>query len=120
MRCGTYIRKHIESQIQGIDSEEEWVGWEKWEETETDFDVRAGDRYAIYSFYMLSAVYYIVCVWLAVSFAFNVCDLAGIGALLAYGLLGIRVALLLHGGIRLCTTTKGERSTDPYGGKTVV
>jgi hypothetical protein len=101
MRCGCYIRKHIESQIPVL-------GWEEWEETETEFDVRAADRYSVYSFYVLSAVYYVVCVWLAVSFAFTVGVPVGIGAIFVYAALGIAVATALCRRIRFGTTTKAE------------
>ncbi len=65
MRCGQYIREHIEAKIPDI------TGWETWEEQRDDNGGgRIGDRRIVdnllnYGFYLLSGLYYVVSVYLA-------------------------------------------------------
>jgi hypothetical protein len=64
MRCGRYIRCHIEPAINPS-----LVGWEMWLEREDGSDKRSVDRLLTYSFYVLSVAYFIISVFLAVKFA---------------------------------------------------
>ncbi len=104
MRCGRYIRLHIEPKIPEV------TGWEVWLEKPSEFNPRAVDHYVIYSFYLLSALYYIVSVYLAASIAFVTYDLVGLAvALGVYIALGIGIAILLVLKVKATTTTKLER-----------
>ena len=100
MRCGRYIRLHIEPAIPEI------MGWETWEEKEktSEFDPRAADKYVIYSFYLLATLYYIVSVYLAASFAYTTYSSIGLTAVLGtYIVLGIWVAILVISRVKATT-----------------
>ena len=115
MRCGRYIRLHIEPYIrlpieptipEGI------MGWETWEEETSEkkktseFDPRAADRYLIYSFYLLATLYYIVSVYLAASFTYTNTTYSLIGLTVVLGTyiaLGIWVAILVIPKVRATT-----------------
>ena len=64
MRCGQFIREHIEPQAEGI------AGWENWEEETQEkgqtIDRRVVDKLVMLSFYALFGVYYIVSVYLGI------------------------------------------------------
>ena len=102
MRCGCYVRENIEPAIlQGSGL----VGWETWLELPREADPRNVDKYMIYSFYVLSIVYFIVAVFLAVQYVAGAYGTAvAIGALAGYGTLGIVGTVLLARGAM--TTSK--------------
>jgi len=58
MRCGRYIRLHIEPHF-------DVLGWEKWLETPDSFHPRSVDKYVSYSFYLLFFVYFAGSVFIA-------------------------------------------------------
>jgi hypothetical protein len=60
MRCGRYIRLHIEPHFPDV------VGWERWLETPSSFQPRSVDRYVSYSFYLLFFVYFVGAAFVAV------------------------------------------------------
>ena len=102
MRCGCYIREHIEPAML---RDSEFVGWEAWLEIPRKPDPRNVDKYMIYSFYVLSIVYFIVAVFLAVQYVAGAYGTAvAIGALAGYGTLGIVGTVLLARGAM--TTSK--------------
>src|SRR3990170_5614549 len=65
MRCGRYIKRHIEPEIRDI------VGWEQWLETKSSWDARSVDKYLSYAFYLLFFVYFVGSVFMAVRFTFT-------------------------------------------------
>lgn len=52
MRCGRYIRQHIESAVQGV------TAWEEWLESRDASDPRTVDKLVAYALYLLMLVYY--------------------------------------------------------------
>ncbi len=82
MRCGRYIRLHIESEIPNL------IGWEKWLESRDPCEPRSVDRYVAYSIYLVLAAYYIASVWVS----FNHCNV-GYGLVPSIVLLGFYVAI---------------------------
>ena len=82
MRCGRYIKHHIETQVQGI------VGWEAWLETTNSFHTRSVDKYLSYAFYLLFLVYFVGSVFIATRFA-----LTEFGMIITSVLLGGYVAI---------------------------
>jgi hypothetical protein len=101
MRCGRYIRLHIEPQIEGV------LGWETWLETPGFFETRDVDKYLSYCFYLLFFVYFVGSIFLAARFAIQ-----QYGQILTSLLLGLYVAigiwfviyLIKH--IRVSTSTR--------------
>ncbi|MEQ8199783.1 MAG: hypothetical protein ABRQ27_17565, partial [Clostridiaceae bacterium] len=62
MRCGRYIREHIEREFM----EEGKKGWEEWLENpgQDGFDSRSTDKYLSYAFYGISILSYIFSLYL--------------------------------------------------------
>lgn len=83
MRCGRYIKHHIEPQVSDM------VGWESWLERTSTFDTRAVDRNMSYAFYLLFLVYFAGSVFMATRFALaefgNLCGAALLGGYFAVG-----------------------------------
>jgi hypothetical protein len=85
MRCGRYIREHIEPAFSTV------VGWETWLEEPKHHDRRSVDRFASGAFFVLFLVYYILSTALACArlrtmygiVAFSV----GLGVYIALGLM---------------------------------
>jgi hypothetical protein len=101
MRCGRYIRLHIESQIEGV------LGWETWLETPGLFETRDVDKYLSYRFYLLFFVYFVGSVFLAARFAIQ--QYGQIAASLLLGLyvaIGIWFVIYLIKHILVSTSTK--------------
>ena len=64
MRCGRYIKQHIEPEINDT------IGWEQWiEDNAGDFDTRSVDKHMFYAFYLLFFVYFAGSVFIACRFA---------------------------------------------------
>ncbi|MGV3572859.1 MAG: hypothetical protein ACO1PB_19875 [Ramlibacter sp.] len=102
MRCGRYIKQHIEPNIQGV------VGWETWLETRSAYDTRAVDKHISYAFYLLFLVYFVGSVFLAVRFAYSI---AGQGYIVGTVLLGFYVAIGVWFLIFLLRSIKVSTST---------
>jgi hypothetical protein len=62
MRCGRYIRLHIEKKVPDI------VGWENWLESDDSCDPRTVDKYVAYSIYIVLAIYYVASIWLCFNY----------------------------------------------------
>jgi hypothetical protein len=103
MRCGRYIKHHIEPNIDDV------IGWETWLETKASWDARSVDKYLSYAFYLLFLVYFVGSVFLAGRFAVE-----GYGEIPAALLLGFYVAvgvwfvIYLVKNIRVSTTTEAD------------
>jgi hypothetical protein len=99
IRCGAYIREHIEKHVPDI------VGWENWLESGRDRGTRSTERYLSIGFYLLFGVYFFGAVLLAWSYAERA---YGANAAYAtaglYGGLGVWFVLHLISAIRLSTT----------------
>lgn len=63
MRCGQYIKEHIEPHV------DEVIGWEKWLSTPDAYRKRTVDLYVFVAFYLLYLVYYCASSYIAVTFA---------------------------------------------------
>lgn len=98
MRCGRYIKNEIEPKIDGV------LGWETWLEQPSPLR-RAVDKYMNYSFYLLSAVYYLLSVVLASEFIELEYGLVGYSVMLGvYVFLGLGLAALLVAKVRSTST----------------
>lgn len=104
MRCGCFIRLHIESTVAEV------KGWETWLESTHELDDRRTvDRYLNYSFFLLSGLYYIASVTLAGELAHSRYGLVGLSVTLGvYVALGIWMATLLIRQVKATTTTRYE------------
>ena len=103
MRCGRYIRLHIEPEIEGV------IGWEKFLETPSEIDPRSVDKYLSYCFYLLFFVYFAGSVFLAGRFSLEQYGLTVHSVLLgAYIAIGIWFLTYLLRSIRVSTRTKLE------------
>ena len=100
MRCGRYIKHHIEPNISDV------IGWEAWLERSSSFDTRAVDRNMSYAFYLLFLVYFAGSVFMATRFA-----LAEFGALWGASLLGSYLAVGVWFLIFLVHNSKVSTST---------
>lgn len=104
MRCGRYIKQHIEPSIQGV------VGWEKWLEEKSPYDTRAVDRHMSYAFYILFLVYFAGSTFLASRFAISEYGLvAGASILSSYIAIGIWFLTFLIVNSRISTSTSLDR-----------
>jgi hypothetical protein len=102
MRCGRYIRLHVEPEVH------DHLGWEAWLEGPDAADPRKVGRYMAYAFYLLLFVYYIV----ATAAAFRATRIVTHGGyvlptmlLLAYVGLGVLFLGILFREIHPTTTT---------------
>ena len=103
MRCGRFIRLHIESQVEDV------IGWEHWLSTPDEFEKRSVDRYLTYSFFLLFIVYYLGSVFFAVQFSINKYGIIPCAVLIGfYVAIGIWFLIFLITKIRVSTTTKTE------------
>jgi hypothetical protein len=103
MRCGRYIKHHIEPQIVGT------VGWEAWLETKSTFDTRAVDNYLSYAFYLLFFVYFAGSVFMAARFSLSEYGVIVAAALLgAYVGIGVWFIVFLLRSSKVSTTTAGD------------
>ncbi|HVT11537.1 MAG TPA: hypothetical protein VHE55_04670 [Fimbriimonadaceae bacterium] len=100
MRCGRYIRTHIENKIHG-------EGWEEWLESKDSCEPRNVDKFVNYCFYGLFFLYYTVAVCLAVQYTADHYSQLATGAIIgAYSAVGVVYAAFLLKAIRLTTSTK--------------
>lgn len=100
MRCGRYIRTHIENKIHG-------EGWEEWLESKDSCEPRNVDKFVNFCFYGLFFLYYTVAVCLAVQYtADHYSQLATGSTIGAYSAIGVVYATFLLKTIRLTTSTK--------------
>src|SRR5712691_8930930 len=65
MRCGRYIKHHIEPDIPDA------VGWEQWLEMSSTWDARSVDKHVSYAFYLLFLVYFVGSAFIAGRFAMS-------------------------------------------------
>lgn len=101
MRCGRYIKRYIECEI------EEVIGWEEWLDTKSKYDTRAVDKYLSYAFYLLFFVYFAGSVFLAARFALGKYGTLATGVLLgAYVAIGIWFLIFLLKNIKTTTGTE--------------
>jgi hypothetical protein len=105
MRCGRYIKIHIEPHAPGV------TGWERWLSTDDDFEKRTVDRYLTYCFYVIFLVYFIGSMFLASRFAWKKFGVtAGISIFGLYTVMGVLFGVFLRANILLATTTETGRS----------
>ncbi len=104
MRCGRYIRLHIEPEIK------DFIGWENWLEKVDEFEKRSVDKFVSYCFYILFSVYFIGSIYIATKFVLKTYGIIPCAGLLGtYIAIGIWFFLYLIKNIRNTTTTKTER-----------
>ena len=110
LRCGTFIRLHIEKTFPDV------MGWEEWLESSVLIDDRRNvDKLINYSFYLLSALYYIVSVRLATQLAYDLFGETGVAITLGiYVSLGIFLLIMI-----LKWTIVTTKSTDEILIKTI-
>ena len=105
MRCGRYIKFHIEPQIENV------TGWEKWLETKGSWDARSVDKYLTYAFYLLFLVYFAGSVFMAAQFAIHSYGVIVASLLLgAYIAIGVWFVIYLFHNIRISTMTDADSS----------
>lgn len=110
MRCGRYIRLHVERDITGMGP-----GWETWLENpnryDTGFyDARCVDKYIDYCFYILFVIYFGSSVFLAARFIRTNCGMTWQALLLGvYVPIGIVFMWFLFQNSQVCTSIKGEQ-----------
>lgn len=102
MRCGLYIRLHVEKEFPDL------IGWERWLDEPGELDPRTVDRYINYCFYVLFVVYYAGSVFLAQhSLRHEYGDMVGNVALGAYMILGSGFLAFLTRNIKGSASTTG-------------
>ncbi len=108
MRCGRYIRYHIEPTV--VDT----VGWEQWLEKSSNEDARSVDKHVSYAFYLLFFVYFVGSVFVAGRFAINAYGVVQ-GAILlgAYIAVGLWFVIYLISSLRLSTVVDGDLAKGP-------
>ncbi len=100
MRCGAFIKKHIESNIPGA------VGWETWLEEAASGDRRLVDKYLTYCLYLLYLVYYTGSVSIATEFAMQAYGITVMSILLGgYVAVGVWFLIFLVKSFKLATST---------------
>lgn len=108
MRCGRYLKHHIEPEINGV------VGWERWLETRSNYDTRAVDKYLSYAFYLLFFVYFAGSVFLSAKFSLSAYGLLATSFLVgAYVAIGIWFVIFLLKSIKVSTTTDLDVNDNP-------
>ena len=106
MRCGRYIRKHIEPKISS-----DIVGWEAWLEEDGRFERRTVDKFLSYSFYMLFFIYYVGALYMAGRFVYKEFGIILLSVLISfYSAIGIWFVVFLIKNNRTCTTTLLEKT----------
>jgi hypothetical protein len=104
MRCGTYIKDHIEPFIDG-DSKRR-IGWEHWLTEKGKQERRDADKHFTVSFYLLCGVYYGASGLLAVSTAKTTFGIVGLGVALGfYSAVGRHIAAFLVKHYKQITST---------------
>jgi len=108
MRCGLFIRLHVEP------NEPNLTCWEYWLEKQTEnYEPRDAEKYLIYSFYLLSTLYYIASVYLAAVFSNTEYGIVGLAITLGtYSAIGILTVFLLFTKAKIGTVTKGDTLED--------
>jgi hypothetical protein len=105
MRCGRYIKYHIEPAIADV------VGWEQWLERIGPWDARSVDKYLSYAFYLLFFVYFAGSVFLAGRFAIEKYGIIpGVILLAVYIAIGVWFVIYLITAIQVSTSTKADSS----------
>ena len=108
MRCGRYLKHHIEPEIREV------IGWEEWLETKSSYDTRAVDKYLSYAFYLLFFVYFAGSVFLASRFALETYGMLPTSLLLGgYVAIGIWFVIFLLKSIKISTTTEADAQAGP-------
>jgi len=103
MRCGRYLKLHIEPEIKEV------IGWEVWLETRSSYDTRAVDKYLSYAFYLLFLVYFAGSVFLVTRFALQTYGTLTTALLLGtYVAIGIWFVIFLFKNIKISTTTETD------------
>jgi hypothetical protein len=101
MRCGRFIRTHVEPRFSDV------KGWERWLE-ESD-ERRSVDRYVAYSFFLLFIVYYVGTAGAAGAYAIRTYEIWQYSALIG---LYVSVGVLFLGYLAMNLRTKAVISTD--------
>ncbi len=101
MRCGRYIRLHIEPKI------EDTIGWETWLEENGDLRRRTVDKYVSYCFYLLIFMYYGGSVFVASRFIFEKYGLLYLSILLGFYIgIGVWFLIFFVKSIQISTSTQ--------------
>lgn len=110
MRCGTFIKNHLEASIPG------GKGWEQWLYGDGRLHQRSVDIFLLGGFYVLFVVYYVAATYMAIVFAGEKYG-GGTRTLLTggYGLIGAAFVVFLVINFRSCIQT-GELQADPKAG----
>lgn len=100
MRCGRYIKYHIEPQVSDV------IGWEAWLELKSSYDTRAVDKNMSYAFYLLFFVYFAGSVFMATKFALSVfVTFAAVSLLCGYIAVGVWFLFFLIKSSRVSTAS---------------
>lgn len=101
IRCGEYIREHIEAELAGPDV----VGWETWLEMGRERTRRSTERYTTWCFYLMFLLYFVAAVYMVRRFAVSAYrwEVAA-GITLTYCLLGCGAGYHIVRSLRLTTT----------------
>ena len=99
MRCGRYIRQEVEPKFP------ELVGWEEWL-SDDRYDRRTVDRFLMYAFFLLCAIYYAVTSVMAARFVESLGQMAYLTVCALYIGVALFSTYFLARNIRLSTTTR--------------
>jgi hypothetical protein len=100
MRCGTYIKNYIESEIS------DFTGWEEWLFENGQLKNRAVDILLLSSFYLLFFIYYVTATFIASSTAKNFGPTAHAVVTGGYSAIGVVCAVFLAMNFRSSTQTR--------------
>lgn len=104
MRCGRYIKKHIEPEIGEV------MGWEQWLSIEHPDDRRRSDRFLSYFFVSIFFVYYVASSSITVlHFIFNSPPPVFLSLGVLYTALGLLYLRFFWRNIEFCTNRKIHR-----------
>ncbi|MDH5179450.1 MAG: hypothetical protein OEZ39_02120 [Gammaproteobacteria bacterium] len=108
IRCGRYLKHHIETEIKEV------IGWEEWLETKSSYDTRSVDKYLSYAFHLLFFVYFINSVFLATKFSISSYGMIVTAVILgAYVAIGVWFLIFLFKNIKVSTIVEHDKNEKP-------
>jgi len=113
IRCGKYIREHIEKDL----NNEAFLGWETWLELGQGQGRRSPERYTTWCFYLLFLLYFVASVFMAWKYVWDNARRGyqlqlSVGATILYCALGVAVGWYIVHSIRLGTTDSEKKKSE--------
>jgi len=115
IRCGEYIKEHIEKDL----APEGVMGWETWLEAGQEHGTRSTERYTTVCFYLLFLLYFVTAIFMAWSYMESVHYRFGVAVGIAafYSALGAGVGWYIVHSLRLGTTRYDNLKLGPARGQ---